>query len=67
MPIVILYSMSVDIIARFFKKLQMCVLKNGGGHEPYKTRIIETNTTQQIPEIFSPKASLWVILEQLIL
>ena len=42
----------------------MCVLKNGGGAGTHKTRVMETNAMQQIPEIFKPKAGLWVRLEQ---
>ena len=43
----------------------MCVLKNGGGAGTHKTRVMETNDKEQIPESFKPKAYLWVILEQI--
>ena len=42
----------------------MCVLKNGGGAGTHKTKVMETNAKEQIPEIFKPKAGLWVKLEQ---
>ena len=42
----------------------MCVLKNGGGAGTHKTRVMETNAKEQIPEIFKPKAFLWVMLDQ---
>ena len=45
----------------------MCVLKNGGGAGTHKTRVMETNAKEQIPEIFKPKAFLWVKLEQVTL
>ena len=45
----------------------MCVLKNGGGAGTHKTRLMETNAKEQIPEIFKPKAGLWVKLEQVTL
>ena len=45
----------------------MCVLKNGGGAGTHKTRVMETNAKEQIPEIFKPKAGLWVKLEQVTL
>ena len=45
----------------------MCVLKNGGGAGTHKTRVMETNAKEQIPENFKPKAFLWVKLEQVTL
>ena len=42
----------------------MCVLKNGGGAGTHKTRVMETNAKEQIPEILKPNAFLWVMLEQ---
>ena len=44
----------------------MCVLKNGGGAGTHKTRVMETNAKEQIPEIFKPKAFMWAMPDQFI-
>ena len=62
--------MHILVVIRFraiFPKTSNVCIEKWGGAGTHKTRVMETNAKEQIPEIFKPKAFLWVKLEQVTL